>query len=1685
MSFAPLFVPGGGLAQCMDVNASGWVIIGADTQGIYRSKSAPAGNDWLVRNKGIGASTNYRQVAAILWSLREANTIYAAVGDSSSSTGGGLLVSASNGDSWALRTNVPQFAGNHAGKNDPVPQSNTRPAGRLLVQDAGSDWLFAGTYNQGILRSANNGLDGFPVACQMAGAAPGSTYFVVGMAQQPGTPTTLYACAYDTSGTTASPKGYLWKCTNAHATTPNFNTKLTSLPSFTPEEVWVATSGNVYVACGNDGVFVSKDGGTTWTSLNGGTPTVSGGGLDVSAGNSWWDSLDGYTDGSGNDQVLVSCANPIKPSGATGYSCVVQLTIPSTFPTSGSVTWAQLTTTLSSIQLTSIPPTGRTNWNTGGLLLGKQGWTNPTVRWDQTDGTHQRIYVAGTSGFYRSVNGGSTWTIANDGMPQFLAHALACSPVRAQVEFGDSDWGLFHDLAPAAEQGGTTLQNEAPENSTQGFSCAFSADGSLVYGANGNKYTNSGGGVWSRPYNSPGSWTELGFRTATGGKVAIGMAAFNDAAGHPIVCCVVWNSGLWRYEPTGTGGAYRWVNRTSSIGTTTNPKGGIPGTSLPIVKGAGGLVYVFDRLKGIWRSNDYGQTWTLIWTVSSSDPDAATLAADPTRSARLWVATSTGLYHLEGADTGTVSGGGITGAGSPVASLPGKCGPVACDPSGNVIVALQDQGNGSALVRSTDSGAHWSDIVGDSSFAECNCNPETIVVSPFDGRVYVSGSNVVASGFPSSGSGQGASAPFTERQDSGTLASPGTTGALQMWFSQAGGMASAVGSMLSARLTLADNTAVVTPPNANWVLAHDEQASAGTSIRVQTWHYLNNPGGLGGPAQANLIVPAGLRRAAAQTHAASAYAAAQVNLGGTGAHHARPVTSTAWAPGEPSLIPGGPVAPSDIVFTNNTGVVMKGRLTEYTTPAGTVQVFDQHGGTHLVGSATSLGPVTASAPNTYSGGLGLAFFGAALTSPAGQSWSTPGSWTSDGVANNAATVYSAYYETNLPAGTTSVTGSITLGTSTMTAWAGSVCTYYAVATSAVQITTPSLPAATSGIAYPATQLQATGGATPYTWAVTLGALPPSLSLAAGGLLTGTPTGAGGSYAFGVTVTDAAGQTATAAYTIVEAGPLTMVTTSPLPGALTGVAYTDTLQATGGAPNYAWAVTAGALPPGMALTGTGVLSGLPLLPGVYTFTVQATDQALSTVSLACSLTVTSGPLAVTTTVLAYATIGASYAASLAAAGGTPPYTWVISAGSLPPGLTLDSSGHIGGTPTQGGQYTFTAEVTDAVNAHAFASFTITVYLVIVPPAPKGPWRILFGSTQPNWSAQGQIIQAQSRVVTIRTDPTQNDQIDLDIDGRSAAALGIIELETDLAVLFGDQTVMVGRVVPTNDALQGDAHRLTMSALDYRAVLRRRAVLPGDTLSWTNKEQALIAWQLLNATQGRPGGNLGITRGVGQSTGITRTYTATLGDWIGDDITTLAGLNGGFEWQITPYTLTDLRLDIFYPFQGNDNGVVLTLGDGKVSNIQRAVDPTTFGDAVYVTGNSTNSLTAVHLEASDIATRAEGRWDLVIGTQDNTQSTLNDDAAGLLNQGQVVVPSYTIQLYPGAWDGPDWLWRGDYVTVRIDDGRLQVNDKLRVVEMAFDIGNDGVEVLTLTVGMIPFRVNQKIATILKRLRYLETR
>jgi len=178
--------------------------------------------------------------------------------------------------------------------------------------------------------------------------------------------------------------------------------------------------------------------------------------------------------------------------------------------------------------------------------------------------------------------------------------------------------------------------------------------------------------------------------------------------------------------------------------------------------------------------------------------------------------------------------------------------------------------------------------------------------------------------------------------------------------------------------------------------------------------------------------------------------------------------------------------------------------------------------------------------------------------------------------------------------------------------------------------------------------------------------------------------------------------------VVVTGLPLAVTTTLLPSGRAGAAYSATLSATGGTGSTRWAVTGGALPPGLTLSTAGLLSGTPSTDGSYAVTVTATDanDPLNKVTVAYTIDIWPGVKIVTTS-LPGAKMKTPYSYTLQAAYVQGTGTWSIAGGSLPNTMSLSSGGVLSGTPKNPGSWSVTVRVKDATTEHtATLTFVVT-------------------------------------------------------------------------------------------------------------------------------------------------------------------------------------------------------------------------------------------------------------------------------------------------------------------------------------------------------------------------------------------
>lgn len=246
---------------------------------------------------------------------------------------------------------------------------------------------------------------------------------------------------------------------------------------------------------------------------------------------------------------------------------------------------------------------------------------------------------------------------------------------------------------------------------------------------------------------------------------------------------------------------------------------------------------------------------------------------------------------------------------------------------------------------------------------------------------------------------------------------------------------------------------------------------------------------------------------------------------------------------------------------------------------------------------------------------------------------------------------------------------------------------------------------------------AVGGGPYVRYSVASGGLPPGLSLSSSGLLSGTPTQAG-TWETWIRVEDYienwCGDTAhTERQFIFNILPGLDMQPASVPAGTVGAPYSTTLTVTP-ADGLAFALTSGALPPGLSLgTTDGVISGTPTTVGSYPFKVQAHDadgRSIAreyTINVANPLTISPISWKGLAGAPKKAEVGVAVSSKLTATGGNGTFTWTLAGGTLPTGVTLGPDGTISGTPTAAGTYTFTVQVADADGRTATVNQSLVV------------------------------------------------------------------------------------------------------------------------------------------------------------------------------------------------------------------------------------------------------------------------------------------------------------------------------------------------------------------------------------------
>jgi len=188
-------------------------------------------------------------------------------------------------------------------------------------------------------------------------------------------------------------------------------------------------------------------------------------------------------------------------------------------------------------------------------------------------------------------------------------------------------------------------------------------------------------------------------------------------------------------------------------------------------------------------------------------------------------------------------------------------------------------------------------------------------------------------------------------------------------------------------------------------------------------------------------------------------------------------------------------------------------------------------------------------------------------------------------------------------------------------------------------------------------------------------------------------------------------------------------------------------ANGGSAPHKFSLVGGALPPGLQVSPTGLLNGVPTKAGAFGFSVQAQDANQYKGSRAYSVTILEkkkeicippmilrGDVCIRPPTISISPAelpGGGYDQAYAprqliANGGARPYTFTLLEGKLPPGLTLTTAGLIAGVPAESGAFNFVVHVTDALDYTSKRAYSITIKEPELAPQPCPSGQVRFGA-----------------------------------------------------------------------------------------------------------------------------------------------------------------------------------------------------------------------------------------------------------------------------------------------------------------------------------------------------------------------
>jgi hypothetical protein len=391
-----------------------------------------------------------------------------------------------------------------------------------------------------------------------------------------------------------------------------------------------------------------------------------------------------------------------------------------------------------------------------------------------------------------------------------------------------------------------------------------------------------------------------------------------------------------------------------------------------------------------------------------------------------------------------------------------------------------------------------------------------------------------------------------------------------------------------------------------------------------------------------------------------------------------------------------------------------------------------------------------------------------------------------------------------------------------------------------------------------------------------------------------------------------------------------------------------------------------------------------------------------------------------------------------------------------------------------------------------------------PAGRGRWRLTlhdrtfgaYGTPAPTWGQTILLEIDDARGRRLEQSWDSGATLTFTCDGHSPCAAMILELQHDVMAWRWSDTdgrdvcMFRGPITQAEDQLTADTHTVTYTAHDYLAMLERRMFTALTAAAYNVDQDTLVSALVQLASQQVTISGPALSSylpliaarvdGAGAPRALSgqvrqRSYygNATLLE----TIDALAKVQGGFDYDVLPAPEaaalggpagTDV-LRVFYPAQGVFRADLALVYGANVQALTRTVNSADYANYVRELGNAASSDPAAPQLARDAwnaeatsAAPAVGLFMLGNNLADVTDpTTLAQHAAGDLGISDDLEPTYTIDLTPGAYQYREPNL-GDTLQLVVQSGRLDVNTVIRVLGLSYDVGEDGNENVSMTVG-----------------------